>query len=306
MTTHPFFLELKSAREAKGLTLAQISDITRIIENHLEAIERGDIAILPQAYVRAFIREYADTVGLDPAEIMRKYDAMLTGAPASPAPTAPVPTAPVPTAPVPTAPVPTAPVPMAPVPMAPVPMAPVPMAPVPMAPVPERYSSGPGAGPSEKLFTAKAAGVALGVVSVAAIAVLLWNIMGKTSPTATEEIPFQSVLADKDRRLSPAPSSSPAASPVHGGATGTDSLTLRGLTSDTVWVMVSTDSMNPREFIFKPNVQFSFKAKSRFSVTLGNAGAVTFTLNQKELGTLGKPGAVVRNYEITRASLGAR
>jgi hypothetical protein len=130
--------------------------------------------------------------------------------------------------------------------------------------------------------------------------------MGKTSPTATEEIPFQSVLADKDRRLSPAPSSSPAASPVHGGATGTDSLTLRGLTSDTVWVMVSTDSMNPREFIFKPNVQFSFKAKSRFSVTLGNAGAVTFTLNQKELGTLGKPGAVVRNYEITRASLGAR
>ena len=281
MTTHPFFLELKSAREAKGLTLAQISDITRIIENHLEAIERGDIAILPQAYVRAFIREYADTVGLDPAEIMRKYDAMLTGAPASPAPTTPVPTAPVPTAPVPTA-------------------------PVPMAPMPERYSSGPGAGPSEKLFTAKAAGVALGVVSVAAIAVLLWNIMGKTSPTATEEIPFQSVLADKDRRLSPAPSSSPAASPVHGGATGTDSLTLRGLTSDTVWVMVSTDSMNPREFIFKPNVQFSFKAKSRFSVTLGNAGAVTFTLNQKELGTLGKPGAVVRNYEITRASLGAR
>jgi len=296
MTTHPFFLELKSAREAKGLTLAQISDITRIIENHLEAIERGDIAILPQAYVRAFIREYADTVGLDPAEIMQKYDAMLTGAPASPSPTAPVPTASVPTAPVPTASVPTA----------PVPTAPVPMAPVPMAPVPERYSSGPGAGPSEKLFTAKAAGVALGVVSVAAIAVLLWNILGKTSPTATEEIPFQSVLADKDRRLSPAPSSSPAASPVHGGATGTDSLTLRGLTSDTVWVMVSTDSMNPREFIFKPNVQFSFKAKSRFSVTLGNAGAVTFTLNQKELGTLGKPGAVVRNYEITRASLGAR
>lgn len=279
MTTHPFFLELKSAREAKGLTLAQISDTTRIVENHLEAIERGDIAILPQAYVRAFIREYADTVGLDPAQIMRKYDSMLTGVPEAPE---------------------------TPAPSAPAPSSPVPSPPVPVAPAAEGSLPGTGSGLSEKLFTAKAARIALGVVSVAAIGVLLWNILGKTSPTATEEIPFQSVLADKDRRLSPAPSSSPVVSPAAGGAVSTDSLTLRGLTSDTVWVMVSTDQMDPREFIFKPKVSFSFKAKNRFSVTLGNAGAVTFTLNQKELGTLGKPGAVVRNYEITRASLSGR
>jgi cytoskeleton protein RodZ len=263
MTIHPLFLELKNAREAKGLTLEQISDITRIAETSLEAIERGEVSILPQAYVRAFIREYADTVGLDPAELMRKYDAMKTGGTESTPAADSVPSVPA------------------------------------SVPGPERRTA-------EKLFTASAARFALGIASVAALGVLLWNILGKTASTPTEEIPFQSVLADKDRRLSPPPSSSPTVSPVAAAAAPSDSLTLRGFTSDTVWVMVSTDQTDPREFIFKPNVRFAFKAKTRFSVTLGNAGAVTFTLNQKELGTLGKPGSIVRNYEITRASLTPR
>jgi len=46
MSMHPFFQELTAAREAKGLTLAQISDITRIAESQLEALERGDVSIL--------------------------------------------------------------------------------------------------------------------------------------------------------------------------------------------------------------------------------------------------------------------
>jgi cytoskeletal protein RodZ len=277
MSTHPFFAELKSAREARGITLAQISDVTRIAESSLEAIERGNIAILPQAYVRAFIREYADTVGLDPVEVMRRYDAMITGTPEHPHPPPQPSGAEGPGEP----------------------------APPPVTSAPEPTPSGSLA---EKLLTARAARMALGVAVVAAAAVFLWNILGKSPPTVTEEIPFQSVLADRERKLSPAPSPAglPPPSPAAGSAAGTDSLTLRGLTSDTVWVMVSADQLAPREFIFKPNVRFTFKAKNRFSVTLGNAGAVTFTLNQKELGMLGKPGAVVRDYEITRASLGAR
>src|SRR5512147_258076 len=67
--------ELKAAREAKGIPLAQIADITRIAEEYLQAIERGELDVLPQVYVRAFLREYADVVGLSPDEVMRKYDA---------------------------------------------------------------------------------------------------------------------------------------------------------------------------------------------------------------------------------------
>ena len=85
-----------------------------------------------------------------------------------------------------------------------------------------------------------------------------------------------------------------------------DSLTLTGVTSDTVWIMVITDQEPPKEFIFKPKTRFSFRAKERFSITLGNAGAAEFMLNQKNLGALGKRGAIVRNIELTRATLSAR
>ena len=66
--------ELKAAREAKGIPLAQIADITRIAEEHLQAIERGKLDVLPQVYIRAFLREYAEVVGLSPDDVMRKYD----------------------------------------------------------------------------------------------------------------------------------------------------------------------------------------------------------------------------------------
>src|SRR5512142_1334804 len=85
------FTLLKQAREAKNLSLADVADSTFISIRYLEAIEAGRTDILPQAYVRAFIREYAAVVGLDPAEIMRRYDnptpATAPASSASPAPT---------------------------------------------------------------------------------------------------------------------------------------------------------------------------------------------------------------------------
>jgi cytoskeletal protein RodZ len=69
-----FFQELKRAREEKRVSLADIADRTLINIRHLEAIERGDTAILPEAYVRAFIKEYAAAIGLDGAETLRRFD----------------------------------------------------------------------------------------------------------------------------------------------------------------------------------------------------------------------------------------
>jgi len=73
----PFFTFLKQAREASGIPLEEISDQTLINLKMLEALERGEVDALPQAYIRAFIREYASTIGLDPHETMRRYDAWL-------------------------------------------------------------------------------------------------------------------------------------------------------------------------------------------------------------------------------------
>ena len=74
MTTDSIFQELRAAREAKGLTISDISKQTLINERFLEALERGETTILPAAYVRAFLRAFATSVGLDPAYVMRRYE----------------------------------------------------------------------------------------------------------------------------------------------------------------------------------------------------------------------------------------
>lgn len=66
--------QLRRAREAHGLSIDQIEEITLINARHLEAIEQGALNTLPRPYIRAFVREYAVIVGLDPAEVLRGFD----------------------------------------------------------------------------------------------------------------------------------------------------------------------------------------------------------------------------------------
>ncbi|MBI2620348.1 MAG: DUF4115 domain-containing protein [Ignavibacteriales bacterium] len=76
MTFESFAAELKKARVEKQISLMDISASTRINLKFLEAIEEGNFTVLPQAYVRAFIREFADAVGYDPKEAMKKYETL--------------------------------------------------------------------------------------------------------------------------------------------------------------------------------------------------------------------------------------
>jgi cytoskeletal protein RodZ len=66
--------QLRRAREAHGLSIDQIEEITLINARHLEAIEQGALNTLPRPYIRAFVREYAAIVGLDPAEVLKGFD----------------------------------------------------------------------------------------------------------------------------------------------------------------------------------------------------------------------------------------
>ncbi|WP_298674368.1 helix-turn-helix domain-containing protein [uncultured Sphingomonas sp.] len=64
---------LRSAREAQGLTLAEIAARTRVPQRHLEAIESGDFASLPSpTYAVGFARAYARSVGEDEVEVARE------------------------------------------------------------------------------------------------------------------------------------------------------------------------------------------------------------------------------------------
>lgn len=69
------------AREAAGLTRAQIAEQTKIPERHLLAIEQNNFAALPaRTYAVGFSRNYARTLGLDEAEIVRLVRTELDGA----------------------------------------------------------------------------------------------------------------------------------------------------------------------------------------------------------------------------------
>ncbi len=66
--------ELKKIRKEQNITLQQIKVRTRIDLTYLEAIEDGNFDVMPQVYMRAFIREYAESIGLNAKETLSKYD----------------------------------------------------------------------------------------------------------------------------------------------------------------------------------------------------------------------------------------
>jgi len=67
---------LKAMREEKGLSLAEISETTKIRVRYLQALEEGNLDILPGAvYTIGFVRAYMRSVGCQDEEIVNAYKA---------------------------------------------------------------------------------------------------------------------------------------------------------------------------------------------------------------------------------------
>ncbi len=65
---------MAQARVARGLTLEDCERDTRISKRYLDALEREDWKIFPApVYSRAFLRTYAQYLGLDPHALMRQF-----------------------------------------------------------------------------------------------------------------------------------------------------------------------------------------------------------------------------------------
>ena len=66
--------ELRDARLALGATLDEVADELRINRRYIAALEEGRAGDLPgPAYALGFIRSYATALGLDAADLVRRY-----------------------------------------------------------------------------------------------------------------------------------------------------------------------------------------------------------------------------------------
>ena len=65
---------LKETREEKNISLRVVQDNLKIRTRYLEALENDNFDIIPgEAYVRAFIKSYANFLGIDHQELLSEY-----------------------------------------------------------------------------------------------------------------------------------------------------------------------------------------------------------------------------------------
>jgi len=73
---------LREAREAKGLTLAEAHEGTRISTQYLEALENGQYDLLPTpVHTKGYLRNYARFLNLDPEPLVIRYETSSTNDP---------------------------------------------------------------------------------------------------------------------------------------------------------------------------------------------------------------------------------
>ena len=79
--------QLRTAREAQGLTIAQVFKATRIKSVYLEALEANRISALPgPVQARGFVRSYANFLGLNGETLASTLDALGPVTPVAPPP----------------------------------------------------------------------------------------------------------------------------------------------------------------------------------------------------------------------------
>ena len=70
--------QLRTAREAKKLTVHQVAETTKIRTDHLRALEEGNFDVFTApVYIRGFVRCYATLLKLDVPQVMTALEAEL-------------------------------------------------------------------------------------------------------------------------------------------------------------------------------------------------------------------------------------
>ncbi len=278
--------EFKQARIKNNLTLNQLAVKTRIDIKFLEAIEEGNFSFLPELYVKAFLKEFANVVGLDADIVLKKYAAVKDGIPYveerveekidEPEKT--------------------------------VEAKKTEEEKKAENKTPEKtdnnsekfrevkhsahqsnsvYTPPPTfdstTHPKSELTTVNKNNILMGAVIVGGIIIigLIYLLFFNSgNEIVVPEKPYDEVISQTQKRYEEAPAVSDS---THNNSVSSDSLNLLIQTTDTSWVRLILDNTKVEEFILFPNSQKVIRAANNFKITFGRSSSIKLQLNNKPL-----------------------
>lgn len=308
---------LKNAREERGLTIDEIAALTYIRANHIGALERNEFHLLPPSRIRYFVRDYARVLNLDPDPFLAELPADLEAPPkvAPPPPVSPgrpegAPSRPekkgrsigwgekkgkvsgkperekespqpiVRPAAAETKPGETRP------------------------PLSERIRrKAPRYSPIDQGNPMLARGL-IGIALLLIVAVGIWYLFASGEEGEPEAVLVSDTAADSPIRIIGEEDSVVSDDTTAGEVIPVgDSLVLRGTFTQRAWYSISMDGEREDQGTLDSGEVREWRATESFSISLGNAGGVRFSINGKDVGTLGPRGGTVRGRVINAEGL---
>lgn len=263
---------LRKTRESLGRSINDIANATRIDKKFLDQIEQGITPPLGPTYVRAFIKAYAQTIGLDPVDLLESDapDPVVEKSKSETSSTAAVK---------------------------------ISEGGAPEARASEKAGEGNASdSPNQRRRQIRIFATIALVVVLGLIGMIVW-MRDEHSKPSVQEISFSDALKEQELKVIPPPARSADSSQtvnnaIPDEAPRPDSLLLEGVATDSVWIKVVADNATTSEYTFPPLYRMRWKAKKGFSVSMGNGLGASFTLNGFTVGTLGTTTKPVKNYSL--------
>lgn len=271
-----FAEELRLAREEKGITLQQISNRTKIDIKFLKKIEEGDFHVLPDLYIRAFLKEYLKNIEIDVESEVKKFELAKQGLSQESIADSKENEIEEPTG---------------------------------------KNSLGENDNLHENISESDSAKPAvdklyyyLGTSGVLIVLVVLiyFTFIRESVPEIITETPYEEYIAENKARYEIDPVENPQTELL-----AADSLNLSISTLGRVWIKITGDKKVIQEGMVQENQKLLFKAGEEFRVVVGNAGLANITLNNKSIGSIGNLGEIkniiitedtIRSYTLTPPS----
>jgi cytoskeleton protein RodZ len=261
---------LKEKRIEKGLTIEDVSDSIKIRRKYLEAIESGNYSEIPdKVYTKSFLKIYAEYLGLDQVYVLKRYLDEVSQEENVLIPTKTV------------------------------------------GAQSERNYRNAKDKNNIKFFTFVSVVLALLLLTWITVSLVKRNKVEPTllnSPTAQEPISSELTTEAPSIQIPPSPPaqeqspSSPTQVPIspenieppdQKPPLSFDKLVLSINTKEKVWVSYTMDDTKKESFTLPAQTTRIIEAERKIFFQIGNAGGLNITINQFELGMIGKSGEVM-------------